>query len=269
MCVVAADSTGATEVSKLKISHSHCLTYETTNFRCGRLDLDADLRLFWGTYKPLVACQNKCDTTPTCIAIDYNVESAWCAGFTEACTIPTHVWRGSSSYKKISLQAKPCDASNAPTNGVVGDCTNTLASGSSCQPTCGNGYTPNGTSFCTTGTLTAATCEATQLLLLILRSRHACGTFLNQREGKTNRLSKLVKFWIICQTSELSRLPLEAILVIRQYSKLSKLPRVHSRNSPQITRISQIRIIWRASELFSLALEVIRIIRHPQIIWIS
>ena len=53
-----------------------------------------------------------------------------------------------------------CDASTAPTNGVVGDCTNSLASGSTCQPTCDSGYTVSGTSSCTAGTLTAATCSA-------------------------------------------------------------------------------------------------------------
>jgi len=53
-----------------------------------------------------------------------------------------------------------CDASTAPTNGVVGTCTNSLASGSTCQPTCDSGYTVSGTSSCTAGTLTAATCAA-------------------------------------------------------------------------------------------------------------
>ena len=52
-----------------------------------------------------------------------------------------------------------CDASTAPTNGGVGSCTNSLASGSTCQPTCDSGYTVSGTSSCTAGTLTAATCD--------------------------------------------------------------------------------------------------------------
>jgi hypothetical protein len=42
----------------------------------------------------------------------------------------------------------------------VGTCTNSLASGSTCQPTCDSGYTVSGTSSCTAGTLTAATCAA-------------------------------------------------------------------------------------------------------------
>mmetsp|Transcript_6441 Transcript_6441/g.25791 ORF Transcript_6441/g.25791 Transcript_6441/m.25791 type:complete len:1211 (-) Transcript_6441:2827-6459(-) len=53
-----------------------------------------------------------------------------------------------------------CDASAAPANGGVGDCTSSLASGSTCQPTCNSGYTVSGSSSCTAGTLTAATCSA-------------------------------------------------------------------------------------------------------------
>ena len=54
----------------------------------------------------------------------------------------------------------PCDASVAPTNGAVGDCTSALAPGSTCQPTCDSGYTVSGPSSCIAGSLTAATCEA-------------------------------------------------------------------------------------------------------------
>merc|ERR1712164_116808 len=54
----------------------------------------------------------------------------------------------------------PCDASSAPTNGGVGDCTSSLASGSTCQPTCDTGYTVSGTTSCNAGILTAATCAA-------------------------------------------------------------------------------------------------------------
>ena len=54
-----------------------------------------------------------------------------------------------------------CDASGAPSNGGVGDCTDSLASGSTCQPTCNSGYTVSGTSSCSAGTLTMATCAAT------------------------------------------------------------------------------------------------------------
>jgi hypothetical protein len=54
--------------------------------------------------------------------------------------------------------AKSCDTSAEPTNGTKGDCTATLASGSSCQPTCSAGYTVSGKSSCKAGKLTAATC---------------------------------------------------------------------------------------------------------------
>ena len=47
-----------------------------------------------------------------------------------------------------------CDASNAITNGVLNDCTSTLADGTACTPTCNTGYTLSGTRSCTAGTLT-------------------------------------------------------------------------------------------------------------------
>ena len=61
----------------------------------------------------------------------------------------------------IHGDANPCDASAAPENGGIGDCTSSLASGSTCQPTCDDGYTVSGTSSCSLGTLTAATCSPT------------------------------------------------------------------------------------------------------------
>jgi len=54
--------------------------------------------------------------------------------------------------------AYPCDASAPPVNGAVGDCTNALATGRTCQPTCKSGYTVNGATGCDRGTLTPATC---------------------------------------------------------------------------------------------------------------
>merc|ERR1712072_244679 len=62
--------------------------------------------------------------------------------------------------ENFSCTAAPCDASAAPTNGAVGDCTKSLASGSNCQPTCSTGFTVSGKSTCTAGKLTAATCKA-------------------------------------------------------------------------------------------------------------
>ena len=58
-----------------------------------------------------------------------------------------------------TCSANPCDASAAPANGAVGDCTSTLASGSTCQPTCNAGYTVSGTSSCLAGTFTTAECS--------------------------------------------------------------------------------------------------------------
>jgi hypothetical protein len=54
----------------------------------------------------------------------------------------------------------PCDASVAPINGSVGDCSTSLTSASTCQPTCNIGYTVSGPSSCFLGLLTEATCSA-------------------------------------------------------------------------------------------------------------
>ena len=54
-----------------------------------------------------------------------------------------------------------CDASSPPANGAVGDCTSSLASGSSCTPSCDSGYALSGTRSCSAGTLTdTAACTA-------------------------------------------------------------------------------------------------------------
>jgi hypothetical protein len=53
-----------------------------------------------------------------------------------------------------------CNARNsAPVNGFLGDCGATLASGGTCQPTCGEGYEPSGETKCNNGVLEVATCE--------------------------------------------------------------------------------------------------------------
>ena len=59
-----------------------------------------------------------------------------------------------------ATQGGLCDASASPANGGVGNCTNSLASGATCEPTCDAGYTVSGASSCTAGNLTAATCDA-------------------------------------------------------------------------------------------------------------
>ena len=53
-----------------------------------------------------------------------------------------------------------CDANVRIVNGAVGTCTDTLASGSSCQPECDAGYTVSGTSSCLDRVLTSATCNS-------------------------------------------------------------------------------------------------------------
>jgi len=84
--------------------------------------------------------------------------------FAPACNSGYTVSRTSScsagTLTAATCNANSCDASTPPTNGAVGDCTSTLASGATCQPTCNSGYTFSGTSSCTAGTLTAATCTA-------------------------------------------------------------------------------------------------------------
>jgi hypothetical protein len=55
-------------------------------------------------------------------------------------------------------KAPDCDASAPPENGSVGDCTDSLASGSSCQPDCDDGFEADGTSKCYAGVFEAATC---------------------------------------------------------------------------------------------------------------
>jgi len=58
----------------------------------------------------------------------------------------------------FSKYVPPCDASSPPSNGAVGDCTSVLASGSTCQPTCDQGYAVSGPSVCVNGVLTPASC---------------------------------------------------------------------------------------------------------------
>ena len=51
-----------------------------------------------------------------------------------------------------------CDASSPPANGAVGDCTDQLLSGTTCQPTCDAGYFAPEPSVCENGVLTPAVC---------------------------------------------------------------------------------------------------------------
>jgi len=61
-------------------------------------------------------------------------------------------------FTMASCLPDPCDASAAPLNGAVGDCTASLKSGWTCQPVCNSGYTVSGASRCTAGSLDPATC---------------------------------------------------------------------------------------------------------------
>jgi hypothetical protein len=58
-----------------------------------------------------------------------------------------------------SCKPNPCDASEAPAHGNAGTCTDHLASGASCLPTCTSGYTVSGPSTCSQGRLSPATCQ--------------------------------------------------------------------------------------------------------------
>eukprot|EP00230_Micromonas_polaris_P012543 CAMPEP_0197133822 /NCGR_PEP_ID=MMETSP1390-20130617/26060_1 /TAXON_ID=38833 /ORGANISM="Micromonas sp., Strain CCMP2099" /LENGTH=1053 /DNA_ID=CAMNT_0042576521 /DNA_START=181 /DNA_END=3342 /DNA_ORIENTATION=+ len=59
----------------------------------------------------------------------------------------------------LDTSGPACDASIAPENGGVGDCTETLMSGTTCQPTCDAGFTVSRFSYCDGGEYTAATCS--------------------------------------------------------------------------------------------------------------
>ena len=59
----------------------------------------------------------------------------------------------------LDTSGPACDASAVPENGDVGDCTATLLSGTTCQPTCDAGFTVSRFSYCDGGEYTAATCS--------------------------------------------------------------------------------------------------------------
>eukprot|EP01047_Picozoa_sp_COSAG01_P017191 COSAG01_NODE_904_length_12843_cov_83.351146_2_plen_2267_part_00 len=79
-------------------------------------------------------------------------------------------WAGDMAVDSVQfspLQSKACDASKAPVNGAVGDCTGSLSAMRSCQPTCNAGYAISGPSTCPIwgGVLTAATCTKLPMCL--------------------------------------------------------------------------------------------------------
>ena len=71
-----------------------------------------------------------------------------CAASTGEC-----VSRSSTTWCSGSSSPAPCDASVAIENGVASPCTSSLTAGSSCEPTCNNGYTLTGSRSCDGGTL--------------------------------------------------------------------------------------------------------------------
>jgi len=62
----------------------------------------------------------------------------------------------------LSTTGGPYDASVAPTNGAIGTCSSTLASGTICKPKCDVGFYVSGPGFshCDGGNFTSATCLA-------------------------------------------------------------------------------------------------------------
>ena len=82
---------------------------------------------------------------------DPNHANAWYARFEggTADTLPGGGW---------TRIEDACDASLAPLNGAVGNCTDTLVSGTSCVPTCNTGYVLEGVTSCTDRVLTGAIC---------------------------------------------------------------------------------------------------------------
>ena len=81
----------------------------------------------------------------------FDAADAWKARFTGGTdsTLP------GSGWTRID---DACDASYPPVNGAVGNCTDTLVSGTSCVPTCDPYYVLEGVTSCTDRVLTEAVC---------------------------------------------------------------------------------------------------------------
>ena len=100
---------------------------------------------------------------PDCTEGVNNRTSAYCQ-CTECDQIELYLVKPGQSciggnWSLTSAPSNSCNASTPPTNGTVGDCTSSLASGATCQPTCAAGFVVSGTTSCNAGTLTAATCQ--------------------------------------------------------------------------------------------------------------
>jgi len=59
-----------------------------------------------------------------------------------------------------------CDASVAPASGTSGNCTDSLPSGSTCQPVCDSGLSLSGPSSCTDGELVPARCQVPPMTVI-------------------------------------------------------------------------------------------------------
>ena len=78
-----------------------------------------------------------------------------------------------------------------PVNGAVGNCTDTLVSGTSCVPTCDAGYVLEGVTSCTDRVLTEAVCDGT-----FTDRRRAQG-----RRGRVRR-DRLCRLGTRCRSSD-------------------------------------------------------------------
>ena len=110
----------------------------------------------------LAECAAKCEKSPTCISFDFQANAPdWASTSTYKCLLSETCTKELATTAPYSLVVKllSCDASTAPTNGGLGNCTDTLESGSTCQPTCDTGYTLFGERSCVDGTtVDAADC---------------------------------------------------------------------------------------------------------------
>ena len=81
------------------------------------------------------------------------------AGYTVSGT--ASCFAGTTTF--ATCEPSPCEGLQPPTNGAVGTCTTTLASGGACTPTCDAGFMKQGADdmTCLLGTVTPAICVAT------------------------------------------------------------------------------------------------------------
>ena len=98
-----------------------------------------------------------------------NVPSRWCSNppsdkceialFNNLACTYCDVCDMNATACATALCPAACDASAAPADGSVGDCTDHVFSGETCQPECNPGFQISGPTLCFNGSLTAATCN--------------------------------------------------------------------------------------------------------------